>query len=91
VSTFTCWDPDVGEMFGEQAIEAEHPTDAAEETLRLLASLSYELPDEVEVLVQDQAERRYLVTVAFLCHPSEWAEYLGEGGVWRAVKVEASP
>lgn len=93
MSTFSCWDPDMSVMEPSDALglDARSPVEAAEETLVVLLSRGHEFGDVVDVVVQDEAERRYLVTVTFVYHPAEWAEYLGEGGVWRATKVEATP
>ncbi len=68
----------------QRDVDAEHPIAAAEAWIAEAASHGYELPSSFEVLVRDEAERVYSVRLAYIEHPSEWAERVRESGVWRA-------
>lgn len=89
MSAFTCsdFDDDDREPVG---IDAESPLHAAEDWVARALARGTEPPlHAFDVLVVDQAERSYVVTVAWVGQPQEWAEYLDAPGIWRACSWRA--
>lgn len=81
MSLFTCSNHDDGDR--RDSVRGLSPIDAAETWVLFSVSYGADFGDSVDVLVIDQAERAYVVTVVFVAHPREWAESIGEPGLWR--------
>jgi hypothetical protein len=89
MSAFECFDVD--EDAPGHTVEAESPITAAESWVTWALAHGREARDTFDVLVVDQAERQYVVTISFIEHPQEWAERIGEPGVWRAQSWRSEP
>jgi hypothetical protein len=89
MSIFTC--NEQGEDAYLITVDAWSPMAAAEDWVTVAQSRGAEQSTSYDVLVCDELDRFYVVTVTWLSHPPEWAECLSEGGSWRATAWRRAP